>query len=122
MSAKEIEIYIARAPRGVQGKLKELRSAIKQVAPGANESISYRMPYYSYKGRLAWFALMKNHIGLYLRPPVIAEHKRELTAYKTTKSAIHFALDKKLPIPLIKKLVRARMKKNEAERAATKNS
>jgi uncharacterized protein YdhG (YjbR/CyaY superfamily) len=122
MSAKEIEAYIARAPRGVQGKLKELRSAIKQVAPGANESISYRMPYYSYKGRLAWFALMKNHIGLYLRPPVIAEHKRELTAYKTTKSAIHFALDKKLPIPLIKKLVRARMKKNEAERAATKNS
>ena len=120
MSAKEIEAYIARAPRGVQGKLKELRSAIKQVAPGANESISYRMPYYSYKGRLAWFALMKNHIGLYLRPPVIAEHKRELTAYKTTKSAIHFALDKKLPIPLIKKLVRARMKKNEAERAATK--
>src|SRR6516165_15698 len=69
MSAKEIEAYIARAPRGVQGKLKELRSAIKQVAPGANESISYRMPYYSYKGRLAWFALMKNHIGLYLRPP-----------------------------------------------------
>ena len=122
MSAKEIEAYIARAPRGVQGKLKELRSAIKQVAPGANESISYRMPYYSYRGRLAWFALMKNHIGLYLRPPVIAEHKRELTAYKTTKSAIHFALDKKLPIPLIKKLVRARMKKNEAERAATKNS
>ena len=122
MSAKEIEAYIARAPRGVQGKLKELRSAIKQVAPGANESISYRMPYYSYKGRLAWFALMKNHIGLYLRPPVIAEHKRELTAYKTTKSAIHFALDKKLPIPLIKKLVRARMKKNEAERVATKNS
>ena len=74
------------------------------------------------KDDLLWFALMKNHIGLYLRPPVIAEHKRELTAYKTTKSAIHFALDKKLPIPLIKKLVKARMKKNEAERAATKNS
>jgi uncharacterized protein YdhG (YjbR/CyaY superfamily) len=118
MSAKDVEAYIARAPRGVHGKLKELRSAIKQVAPGANESISYRMPHYSYKGRLAWFALMKNHIGLYLRPPVIAEHKGELTAYKTTKSAIHFALDKKLPIPLIKKLVRARMKKNEAEWAA----
>jgi len=59
-------------------------------------------------------------IGLYLRPPVIAEHKRELTAYKTTKSAIHFALDKKLAIPLIKKLVRARMKKNDAEGAARK--
>lgn len=120
MSAKEIVAYISRAPRSVQSKLRELRSAIREVAPDANESISYRMPYYSYKGRLAWFALMKNHIGLYLRPPIIAEHKRELAAYKTTKSTIHFALDKKLPISLIKKLVRARMKKNEAEHAARK--
>jgi uncharacterized protein YdhG (YjbR/CyaY superfamily) len=120
MSAREVEAYIARAPRGVQDRLKELRRAIKEIAPDASESISYRMPYYSYKGRLAWFALMKNHIGLYLRPPVIAEHKRELTAYKTTKSAIRFALDRRLPIPLIKKLVRTRLKKNEAERAARK--
>ena len=59
---------------------------------------------------------MYNHIGLYLRPPVIAEHQRELAAYKTTKSAIHFPLDEKLPIRLMKKLVRARMKKNEAEK------
>jgi len=59
---------------------------------------------------------MKSHIGLYLRPPIIEEHKHELAAYKTTKSAIHFPLDKKLPIALIKKLVKARMKKNEAEK------
>jgi uncharacterized protein YdhG (YjbR/CyaY superfamily) len=114
-SSKEVDAYIAKAPKELRGKLKDIRAAIKQVAPNAKESISYQIPHYSYKGRLAWFALMKNHIGLYLRPPVIAEHKRELAAYKTTKSAVHFPLDEKLPIPLIKKLVRARVKKNEDE-------
>ena len=112
---KEVEAYIAKAPKEVQPKLEEIRKAIRQVAPAAAESITYRMPYYSYKGRLAWFALMKTHIGLYLRPPVIPKHPRELAAYKTTKSAVHFPLDKKLPIALIKKLVKARMKMNEAE-------
>jgi uncharacterized protein YdhG (YjbR/CyaY superfamily) len=72
------------------------------------------MPYYSYKGRLAWFGLQRAHIGLYLRPPVIEEHKSELVGYQTTKSAVHLSLDKKVPAPLIKRLVRARMKKNEA--------
>lgn len=111
--SKDVDAYIAKAPKEVQGKLKELRAAIRQVAPGAAESISYKMPYYSYKGRLVWFASMKGYIGLYLRPPVIAEHARELAAYKTTKSAIHLPLDKTLPLPLIKRLVKARMKKNE---------
>lgn len=113
---KDVDEYIARAPKEVQDKLRELRKAVREVAPTAVEHISYGMPYYDYKGRLAWFAIMKTHIGLYLRPPIIEKHKRELAAYKTTKSAIHFPLDKKLPIALIKKLVKARMKKNEAEK------
>jgi uncharacterized protein YdhG (YjbR/CyaY superfamily) len=113
---KDVDEYIARAPKEVQDKLRELRKAVREVAPTAVEHISYGMPYYDYKGRLAWFAIMKTHIGLYLRPPIIEKHKRELAAYKTTKSAIHFPLDKKLPIALMKKLVKARMKKNEAEK------
>ncbi len=111
---KNVDEYIAKAPKAVQSQLQEMRRVIRQVAPDAKESISYKMPYYSYKGRLVWFASMKGYIGVYLRPPVIAEHERELVAYTTTKSAVHFPLGKKLPLPLIKKLVRARMKKNEA--------
>jgi uncharacterized protein YdhG (YjbR/CyaY superfamily) len=108
--SKDVDSYIASAPKEVRSKLEDIRKSIKEVAPTAEERISYGMPYYDYKGRLVWFAIMKTHIGLYLRPPIIEEHKRELSAYKTTKSAIHFPLDKKLPIALIKKLVRARMR------------
>jgi len=80
------------------------------------ERISYGMPFYDYKGRLAYFGLAKAHIGLYIPPPVIEEHKKELADYETAKSTVRFPLDKKLPVTLIKKLVQARMKKNEAKK------
>lgn len=111
---KDVDEYIAGAPKEVKSKLIELRAAIREAAPTAVERISYGMPYYDYKGRLAWFGFAKAHIGLYIRPPVIEEHKSELEGYETTKSTVRLPLDKQLPIALIKKLVKARMKKNEA--------
>jgi uncharacterized protein YdhG (YjbR/CyaY superfamily) len=110
---KTVDEYIAAAPKAARGRLREFRTAIRAAAPKAKESISYRMPYYSYKGRLAWFALQSSYVGLYLRPPTVAEHKKELSGYVTTKSAIHFPLERKMPIRLVKKLIKAAMKKNE---------
>ena len=115
--SKEVDAYISAAPKEAQAKLRRFRAIISEVAPTAVEGMSYQMPFYDYKGRLAWFGLHKKYIGLYLRPPVIEEHKKELTGYGTTKSAVHFPLDEKVPASLVEKLVRARMKKNEAERS-----
>jgi uncharacterized protein YdhG (YjbR/CyaY superfamily) len=80
---------------------------------GAQERISYGIPYYYYKGRLVYFGLSKKHIGLYIPTPVVEEHKSELKGYETSKATIRFPLNKKLPVSLIK----VRIKKNdEAER------
>ncbi len=114
LNPKDVDAYIAAAPKAVQGKLKQLRAVIRKTAPAAVERISYGMPYYAHKGRLAYFSLWKSHIGLYVRTPVLEEHKSELDAYETTNATVRFPLDKKLPIALIRKLLRARMKKNEA--------
>lgn len=111
--AKDVDEYIASAPEDLQNKLKQLRKTIKDSAPEAVERISYGMPYYGYKGRLAYFAYAKEHIGLYIPPPVIEEHKKELKDYKTAKATVRFPLNEKLPVTLIKKLVKARIKKNE---------
>jgi uncharacterized protein YdhG (YjbR/CyaY superfamily) len=113
--AKTVDGYIALAPKEVRRKLEEVRAAIVEAAPGAREGISYGMAYYNYRGRLAWFGLHSKHIGLYLRPPVMQEYKRELSGYQTTKSALHLSLDKKIPVALVKKLVRAAIEKNEAD-------
>lgn len=108
-----VDEYIANAPKEVQGKLRELRAAIKSVAPDAVEKISYGMPYYSYKGRLAYFAYAKHHIGLYAMPPIVDDFQNELKKYQTSKATIRFPLNEELPIPLVKKLVKAGIKRNE---------
>lgn len=113
---KDVDAYITGAPKEIQGKLREMRATIKKSAPGATEKISYGMPYYGHKGRLAYFAYSTNHIGLYIPPPIIQDFKKELHAYGTAVSTIRFPLDEKLPITLIKRLIRARVKYNEEHR------
>src|SRR5690349_14229925 len=108
-----VDEYILSAPKELQSKLKKLRQTIKNAAPQATEKISYGMPYYGYKGRLAYFSFAKNHIGLYITPPVIQEHKKELETYSTATATIRFPIKEDLPILLIKKLITARKIKNE---------
>ena len=57
---KTVNEYILMAPKEAQGKLKQIRRIIKAAAPKALEKLSYGMPYYGYKGRLAYFAHAKN--------------------------------------------------------------
>jgi uncharacterized protein YdhG (YjbR/CyaY superfamily) len=110
---RSVDEYIAAAPKEFQRSLKQLRTTIRRTAPESDERISYGMPYYGYKGRLAYFRHSTHHIGLYIPPPVIQEHKRELRGYETATATVRFPLDKKLPVALIRKLIKARMKKNE---------
>jgi uncharacterized protein YdhG (YjbR/CyaY superfamily) len=99
---KDVDEYIANAPREVQRKLKELWAIIRKAAPNAEERISYGMPYYGYKGRLVYFSAARKLIGLYVPPPAFADHKNELGAYGPFgKSTVHFPLDEKLPVGLI---------------------
>jgi uncharacterized protein YdhG (YjbR/CyaY superfamily) len=115
-SPATVEAYIASFPKEVQVKLRQLRRAILEAAPEARESISYRMPYYSCNGRLAYFSAFTNHIGLYIPTPVIEEHEKELKAYVTAKATVRFPIDKAIPLGLVKKLVRARLMLNRAAR------
>jgi uncharacterized protein YdhG (YjbR/CyaY superfamily) len=111
--AKDVNEYITKAPKEVRAKLREMRAIIKSAAPKADEKISYGMPYYAYKGRVAYFQEWKRHIGIYIPTPIIERHKQLLKNYVTAKATVRFPLDKKLPAGLIKKLVRARVKMNE---------
>ncbi len=111
-STNEVDDYISNAPKEHQGKLIEIRKIIKDVSPNSTESISYRMPAYD-KGNLCWFALMKTHLGLYIRPPIIALNHKKLLKFKTSKSAIQFPLDEPIPVTLIKGLLKDRIKENK---------
>ena len=111
--SSEVDRYISSAPKSIQAKLAQVREAIFEAAPGARESISYKIPFYDYRGRLAWFGLFTNHIGLFIRPPVLQEHRDELKGYSMTKSSLHLPLGKPIPVKLVKKLVKAGVRMNE---------
>ncbi len=111
--------YIASFPEDTQKLLKQLRAAIKKAAPKAEEVISYQMPTYKLNGALVHFAGYEKHIGFYPTPSAIAAFKKELSAYKSSKGAVQFPLDKPLPLVLVTEIVKFRVKE-DSEKAATK--
>jgi uncharacterized protein YdhG (YjbR/CyaY superfamily) len=114
-----IDEYIKNFPKDVQALLQDVRSIIKKAAPDAEEVISYSVPAFKLKGMLVWFAAHTNHIGFYPRASGKEAFEKELSAYKSSKGAVQFPFDKKIPLTLIAKIVKFRVKENE-EKAAMK--
>ncbi len=110
---KAIEEYIADFPPDVQKILKKIRMTIREAAPGAEETIKYRMPTFTLKGGdLVYFAAFKNHIGFYPIPTGIEKFKKELSVYKQGRGSVQFPLDQPIPYDLITKIVKFRVKEN----------
>jgi uncharacterized protein YdhG (YjbR/CyaY superfamily) len=113
MKPKTIEEYIYSAPPEVQEKLWKLHKCIGSAAPGAKEELKWRVPAYSYQKILVTFAVFKKHIGFYPMPSAIKAFAKELAGYKTAEGSVQFPLDMPLPLPLIKKIVKFRVKESK---------
>lgn len=108
---KTVSQYITNCPKNIQPLLKKLRATIKTNAKQAIESISYGMPTYKLNGKpLVYFGGYKTHIGFYATPTGNLAFKKDLTKYNTSKGTIRLPLDKPLPLALIKKIVKFRIK------------
>ncbi len=109
----DIDSYIAIQPKKARVALEKLRQTIRAAAPEAEEVISYKMPAFRYHGRLVYFAAFKDHYSLFpANSSLIAQMKDELKSYKIAPGTIQFAYDKPLPVALVKKIVKARIKEN----------
>ncbi len=105
--------YIEAAPAGVQEKLHQLHACIRKAAPGATENLKWRMPAYSYQKILVTFAVFKHHIGFYPMPSAMKAFAKDLTKYKTGEGSIQFPVDKPLPLGLVTKIVKFRVKESK---------
>ena len=111
--------YIADFPEEIQSLLNQVRSAIKQAAPDAEESIGYGMPAYKTHGKpLVYFAAFKNHIGFYATPTGHAEFVKELSKYKQGKGSVQFPIDQPMPLKLIAQIVEFRVIENQEKAKA----
>jgi uncharacterized protein YdhG (YjbR/CyaY superfamily) len=70
------------------------------------------MPAFKFHGMLVYFAGYKKHIGFYSLPSGHKAFEKELSIYKQGKGSVQFPLDKPMPLALIKKMVKFRVKEN----------
>jgi len=117
-TAKHIDGYIPPFPANVQAILEKVRTTIRRAAPDAKEVISYQMPAFKQHGVLGYPAAWKKHIGLY--PPISGEKALEKAVARCAgpKDNLQFPLDEPIPYNLIERIVKLRVKQDEAKAAA----
>lgn len=116
---KNTDEYIASFPVETQKILEQIRAAVKRAAPEAVETLKYQMPTFTLNGNLIHFGAFSKHIGIYPAPKGDDAFRKELSVYKSEKSTIRIPLDKPMPIDLITRIVKLRVKET-GERAKTK--
>jgi uncharacterized protein YdhG (YjbR/CyaY superfamily) len=117
----DIDGYISQFSDDVRAVLRDVRDAIRRAAPEAEETISYQMPAFRQHGILVYFAAWKKHIGLY--PPISGDAavEKAVARYAGPKGNLQFPLDEPMPLALIERIVKLRVKQ-DTEKAAAKRS
>lgn len=122
MKPTTIEGYIAAADPVLQERLLQMHKCIRSAAPGATEGLKWSMPAYSYKRILVAFAVFKKHIGFYPTPSAVKAFAKDLSKYKTAEGSVQFPHEQPLPLALIKKITKFRVKESIEEDAKWKLS
>jgi uncharacterized protein YdhG (YjbR/CyaY superfamily) len=117
---ERVDAYIAALPPKARAALRKVRTALRKAAPDAEETISYRIPALRGNGILVYFAAFKNHIGIF--PPVRGDERLDaaLARYRGPKGNLRFPLDEPLPLALIARIAKVRVKQDAVKAAGRK--
>ena len=110
-----IATYVATFPPEVQARLLAMREAIRALAPGAEERISYGIPAFWQGRTLIHSAAFARHIGLYPGAAAIEGFDAELQAYRHARGSIQFPLQEPLPLALIQRIAAWCVDNNNAQ-------
>lgn len=105
-----VDEYIAQYPPEVQTRLQAVRRTVANAAPGATERISYGMPGVFLRRNIVYFAAFENHIGFFPGTEPLEVFADDLAGYKTSKGGVQFPHDRRLPLGLITKIVKFRVR------------
>ena len=116
--AATIDAYLSRVKGERRAALEALRETIRSIVPDAEECISYGIPAFRLDGRIvAGFQATATGCSYYpFSGTTLGTLQRELKAYSGTKSAVHFAPDRPLPVALVRKLIRTRIAEGKPKR------
>ncbi len=111
VSADEVDEYLRGVEEPKRSTLQALRRTILEICPDADQVISYRVPAFRVGGKtVAGLAAFTDHLSyLPFSGSVLGQLADDLAGYTMTKSALHFAVDRPLPKPLVEKLIAVRL-------------
>jgi uncharacterized protein YdhG (YjbR/CyaY superfamily) len=111
-----VDAYLAALPEEVRATLEKIREAIVVAAPNATETMAYGMPGFAHAGHpLVYFAAFKKHCSFFPASYQVMEmFAADLQRFDVDKGTIRFPIGKPLPATLVKRIVKARVKENEA--------
>ena len=102
-----IDDYIGAQGAAVQPVLQQVRRVIRESAPDAEETISYKIPAFTLNGEeLVYFAGWKHHVSLYPVPKGDAAFRRLIEPYRAGKGTLKFPLKQPIPLDLIASVVK----------------
>ena len=107
-----IDEYLKEVPEDRRRSLRDLRKMIRSIVPEAEECISYRMPAFRLHGVVVagFCATAKGCSYFPFSGSTLKALARDLGRYDQTKSSLHFSPERPLPITLVRKLIKARIK------------
>jgi uncharacterized protein YdhG (YjbR/CyaY superfamily) len=106
-----VAAYFRSLPKEQREPLQKLRDTIAVAAPEAEEGITYSMPGFLLGGRgFVAYAAFKDHYSFFpMGTSAIEDYKDELGDHLTGKGTISFRYGERLPVALVKKIVRKRV-------------
>lgn len=110
---KNIDEYMKDLPEGAREMVREMRMLAKKLVPKGEEAIRYGMPTIRLNDtNLIHFAGMKGHFGFYPTPSGVQAFEKELVkkSFSYSKGCIRFPYNKPLPINLVTKIIKFRVK------------
>jgi|SRR6185437_11620641 len=118
---QSVDEYIGAQPEAARDVLRRVRNAIRRALPEAEEAISYQMPAYKIdSGVVLYFAGWARHYSLYpVSAQLVAEFGDELAPYEVSKGTIRFPLSQPVPVKLIERIAKFRIKE-AAQRSQAK--
>ncbi len=104
-----IEEYLKNVTLAQKAEFARIRKIVKRTVPEVEETISYGIPTFKYKGKyLLYFGAFKNHMSLFPGSYLIDSMKDKLKGFKVAKGTIQFTEDKTVPESIIKEIIQKR--------------
>ena len=102
--------YIRAAPREGQPHLRRLYAILKSVAPEAEETIKWGVPFFVEPRFLFAFSAHKTHLDFGPTAAALEKFRKELRKHATTKNLLQVRYDEPLPEGLIRRIAAYRVR------------